>query len=127
MPLRRRHPTDEPWGTPEPPAPERGRPGHGARAFAGAAPSVAKAGAAGRDLPGRYGHWNSVWRRFSRWGKAGRREKFAGAPGEPDLSEPQPDGASTRAHQQASNSRRRPGEDKKPPTPGGASGGAGAD
>ena len=126
MPLHRHHLTDGQWEKLEPLLPTRGRPGHDARLFVNAVLFVAKTGVAWRDLPDRYGNWNSVWRRFSRWSKAGRWEKFADALGEPDLTELQLDSTSVRTHQQGSNGRRLPGEDKKTPTPGGASGGAGA-
>ena len=32
---------------------------------------VARTGAPWRDLPERFGHWNSIWRRFDRWAKKG--------------------------------------------------------
>jgi transposase len=32
---------------------------------------VARTGVPWRDLPERFGHWNSVWRRFDRWAKKG--------------------------------------------------------
>ena len=121
MPLHRRHLTDEQWERLEPLLPTRGRPGRDARLFLDAVLWVAKTGIPWRDLPERYGHWDSVRRRFSRWSKAGRREAFAEALGEPELSELQLDSTSVRTRQQASNSRRRPGEDKKPPTPAAAS------
>ena len=124
MPLHRHHLTDEQWEKLEPLVPRRGRPGHDARTFVNAVLFVAKTGIAWRDLPDRYGNWNSVWRRFSRWSKVGRREAFAEALGDADLTELQLDSTSVRTHQQGSNSRRLPGEDKKPPTPGGASAGA---
>lgn len=34
-------------------------------------------GAAWRDLPERYGKWNSVFRRFNRWSKTGLMQKIA--------------------------------------------------
>lgn len=126
MPLHRHALTDEQWRKLEPLLPKRGRPGHDARTFVNAVLFVAKTGVAWRDLPGRYGNWNSVWRRFSRWSEAGRWAAFAEALGEPDLSELHLDSTSVRTHQQASGSRRLPGEDKKPPTPAAASGEAAA-
>ena len=127
MPLRRHELSDAQWAKLEPLLPARGRPGHDARTFVNAVLFVAKTGVAWRDLPERYGNWNSVWRRFSRWSEAGRWEAFAEALGEPDLTELQLDSTSVRTHQQGSGSRRLPGEDKKPPTPAAASAGAGAD
>lgn len=126
MPLHRHHLTDEQWAKLEPLLPTRGRPGHDARTFVNAVLFVAKTGVAWRDLPERYGNWNSVWRRFSRWSQAGRWAAFDEALGEPDLTELQLDGTSVRTHQQGSNSRRLPGEEKKTPTPAGASAEAGA-
>ena len=32
---------------------------------------IAKTGAPWRDLPERFGPWNSVWRRFDRWARKG--------------------------------------------------------
>ena len=127
MPLHRHALTDEQWEKLEPLTPRLGRKGGDRRLFLDAVPYVAKTGIPWRDLPERSGNWNSVWRRFSRWSAAGRWEKLAAALGEPDLTELQLGGTSVRAHQQASCGRRRPGEDKKPPTPGGSSAAAGAD
>lgn len=41
------------------------------RLFINAVVYVAKCGIAWRDLPQRFGHWNSVYVRFRRWAKAG--------------------------------------------------------
>ena len=54
-----------------------GRPGqHGGvaednRRFINAVLWIAKTGAPWRDLPERFGPWNSVWKRFHRWAKKG--------------------------------------------------------
>jgi transposase len=32
---------------------------------------IAKTGAPWRDLPDRFGNWNSAWRRFDRWARKG--------------------------------------------------------
>jgi putative transposase len=41
------------------------------RLFINAVMYVAKCGIPWRDLPQRFGHWNSVYVRFRRWAKAG--------------------------------------------------------
>src|SRR5215218_5984409 len=54
-----------------------GRPGqHGKvardnRLFVDAVLWVARTGAPWRDLPERFGNWNSAWRRFDRWARKG--------------------------------------------------------
>ena len=126
MPLHRHALSDEQWDELAPLIPRRGRPGADDRRFVNAVLFVAKTGIPWRDLPERLGNWNSVWRRFRRWSELGRWGAFAVALGEPDLTELQPDSTSVRTHQQGSNGRRLPGEEKKTPTPAGASGEAGA-
>ncbi|MFN9718409.1 MAG: transposase [Planctomycetota bacterium] len=47
-----------------------GEPGRSAsdnRLFVEAAPYVARTGISWRDLPERFGNWNSIWRRCDRW------------------------------------------------------------
>ena len=41
------------------------------RLFVDAVLSIARTGAAWRDLPNRFGPWDSAWRRFDRWARAG--------------------------------------------------------
>ena len=41
------------------------------RLFVNAVLWIAKTGAPWRDLPERFGNWNSVWRRFDRWSAKG--------------------------------------------------------
>ena len=68
-----------------------GRPGqHGGlardnRRFVDALLWIARTGAPWRDLPAELGHWNSQWRRFDRWAKAGRLALVAAALRDPDL------------------------------------------
>lgn len=129
--MRRRHElTDEQWAAIEPLLPGRaGDPGRTAadnRLFVDAVLFVAKTGVPWRDLPGRFGRWNSVWRRFDRWAAAGAWARLAGALGDPDLEELQLDSTTVRAQHSAAGSRRRPAERKRTPTPGGASAGPAA-
>ena len=41
------------------------------RGFVNAVLWIAKTGAPWRDLPERFGNWNSTWRRFDRWARKG--------------------------------------------------------
>jgi transposase len=61
----------------------------------------AKTGAPWRDLPERFGHWNSVWKRFNRWAKKGRWHKLFEQLQDPDLEWLILDSTSIRAHQHA--------------------------
>jgi transposase len=45
------------------------------RLFVDAVLWIAKTGAPWRDLPERFGLWNSVWKRFSRWARKGVWQK----------------------------------------------------
>lgn len=93
-----------------------GRPAADNRLFVDAVLFVAKTGIPWRDLPPRFGNWNSVWRRFDRWCAAGRWETLSAALGEPDLEELQLDSTTAKAHPCASGSRRLAGEKKRTPT-----------
>jgi putative transposase len=50
---------------------DRGATGEDNRRLADAVLWIARAGAPRRDLPPEFGHWNSPWRRFARWSRAG--------------------------------------------------------
>ena len=70
--MQRRHAlTDEQWERIQDLLPGKvgdpGRSGKDNRLFVDAVLYVAKTGVPWRDLPERFGHWNSVWRRFDRW------------------------------------------------------------
>ena len=124
--MRRRHElTDEEWEAIEPRLPGRdGDPGRTAadnRRFVNAVLFVAKTGVPWRDLPARFGMWNSVWRRFDRWCAAGVWADLADVLGEPDLTELHLDSTTVKAQHAAAGSRRLPGEKKRTPTPAGAS------
>jgi putative transposase len=93
-----------------------GRTGDDNRRFVNAVLYVARTGIPWRDLPERFGHWNSVWRRFDRWCAKGVWTEIATVLGEPDLEELHLDSTSVKAHQSACGSRRRSGEKKRMPT-----------
>jgi transposase len=84
-----------------------GRPGqHGKaaqdnRPFLDAVLWIAKTGAPWRDLPERFGNWNSVWRRFDRWAKKGVWRRVFEALQDPDLEWVILDSTVVRAHHDA--------------------------
>ena len=65
-----------------------------------------RTGAQWRDLPGDFGHWNSVFQRFRRWVKGGVFERVFGClSDEPDFEYALIDGTIVTAHQKASGAR----------------------
>jgi transposase len=50
---------------------DRGGRGKDNRLFVDAVLGMARTGSPWRDLPPMFGAWNTVWRRFDRWSKAG--------------------------------------------------------
>ena len=76
------------------------------RRFVNAVLYVAKTGIPWRDLPERYGNWNSQWRRFDRWAKAGRFAAIAAALADPDLDVLILDSTVVRAHACAAGSKK---------------------
>ena len=98
-----------------------GRTGDDNRLFVNAVVYVAKTGIPWRDLPERFGNWNSVWRRFDRWCAQGVWAELVRILGDPDLEELHLDSTSVKAHQAASGSQRLPAEKKKRRISGGVS------
>lgn len=76
------------------------------RRFLDAVLWIARTGAAWRDLPERLGHWNSQWRRFDRWAKAGRFAALAGVLRDSDLDVLILDSTVVRAHPCAAGSKK---------------------
>ena len=68
------------------------------RLFLNAVLWVAKTGAPWRDLPDRFGPWNSVWRRFDRWARRGVWAGLFAALQDPDLEWLVLDSTVIRAH-----------------------------
>lgn len=68
------------------------------RRFVNAVLYVARTGIPWRDLPERLGHWNTQWRRFDRWAKAGRFAALAAVFRDPDLDLLVLDSTVIRAH-----------------------------
>ena len=62
-----------------------------------------RTGSPWRDLPGTFGHWNSVFQRFRRWARKGVFERlFEVLSGEPDFEYALIDGTIVSVHQKAS-------------------------
>jgi len=104
--LRRHAITDEQWALVKGLLPTRGRRAKN-RLFVDAVFWMAKTGAPWRDLPERFGPWNSAFRRFTRWSKSGvwaRVSKALG--GEPDLDELILDSTIVRAHVHAAGAKK---------------------
>jgi transposase len=72
------------------------------RLFINAVFWIAKTGAPWRDLPERFGNWNSVFQRFNRWAQKGVWQRIFEALGsEADLEWLLLDSTTVRAHQHA--------------------------
>jgi transposase len=78
-----------------------GRTGENNRLFVHAIVWMARTGSPWRDLPAKFGKWNSVAKRFRRWAKAGVWERILTALADPDLESVIIDGTIIRAHQHA--------------------------
>ena len=103
--MRRHEITDDHWGRIQDFLPgQAGDPGVTAednRLFVNAVLWIAKTGAPWRDLPERFGLWNSVWKRFDRWAKKGAWGRVFEGLQDPDLEWIIIDSTVVRAHQHA--------------------------
>jgi transposase len=68
------------------------------RRFVNAVLWIARTGAPWRDLPERFGRWNSIWRRFDRWAARGVWVRVMDALRDPDLEWLILDSTAVRAH-----------------------------
>lgn len=103
--LRRHEISDDQWDAIKDLLPgQEGDPGATARdnrLFVNAVLWIAKTGAPWRDLPERFGKWNSVFQRFNRWCKSGVFHTVMEALKDPDLGALLLDSTVIRAHQHA--------------------------
>ena len=68
------------------------------RRFVDAVLWIARTGAPWRDLPERFGNWNSTWRRFDRWARKGVWQRVFEVLQDPDLEWLILDSTIVRAH-----------------------------
>ncbi|MDJ0765660.1 MAG: IS5 family transposase [Myxococcota bacterium] len=101
--MRRHELTDKQWMKIEPLIHHHGRQSKlGDRNFVNAVIYILKTGTPWRDLPERFGPWNTVYNRFSNWSKAGHFERiFKALQLDLDHTANLVDGSITRAHQDA--------------------------
>jgi transposase len=115
--MRDRELTDDQWAALAPHLPLQraatGRPAKDHRTVVEAIVWRLRTGAPWRDLPERYGPWQSVYTRFRRWQRAGVWERVlatlqaeADAAGELDWSLHFLDGSTVRAHQHAAGAKK---------------------
>ena len=98
---------DDQWQRLEPMLPGKagdpGRTGEDNRLFIEAVLWVARTGSPWRDLPGEFGLWNSVYKRFGRWSNNGTWNRvFAELTRDADFEEMFLDSTIVRAHQHSS-------------------------
>lgn len=106
--MRRYELSDEDWSRVEHLLPGKagdpGGRGEDNRLFVNGVIWIARTGAPWRDLPERFGKWNSVFQRFNRWSKTGIWQQIARALQSPDLEAILLDSTVVRAHQHAAGS-----------------------
>ena len=119
--MRRHELTDTQWNLIKDHLPgKRSDPGRTAtdnRRFVDGVLWLARTGAPWRDLPERYGQWNSAFQRYSRWSKRGVWQRILEAlGGDVDLEHLLLDSTTVRAHQHAAGAKG--GETKRSAAPG---------
>jgi transposase len=94
------------------------------RLFLDAVLWIAKTGAPWRDLPDRFGNWNSIWRRFDRWARKGVWRAVFEVLQDPDLEWLILDSTIIRAHQHAAGAKKKATARAGRPSRGSAAAGA---
>ena len=108
--MRRHEISDALWAQIQPLVPRQGRP-HDSRTFVNAVVYQAKTGIHWRDMPPRFGNWNSIHRRFSRWAKKGIWEQIFALTADPDPVVIMVDSTTVRANQVAAGQKKaKPGQ-----------------
>jgi transposase len=96
--MRRHELSDAEWERIEPLLPTSGRAGADRRTFVSAVLWIDRTGAPWRDLPERFGNWNSIWRRYRRWCASGTWGRILGALRNADTTTLVLDSTVVRAH-----------------------------
>ena len=103
--IRRYEVTDEEWEQIKRSIPEeqesnsRGRPSKDSRTMLNGIFWILRSGASWRDLPERYGPWQTVYKRFAKWSEAGIFEKiFTDLAMEADMQDISIDSTCIKAH-----------------------------
>lgn len=110
--VRRYEITDADWEQlkqyfPERQAVERGRPRKDSRQMLNGIVWIARSGAAWRDLPERYGPWQTVYKRFVQWQTSGLLELiFHDLSADADLQDISIDSTSVKAHKASAGAHR---------------------
>ena len=108
--MKRHEISDKMWAMIEPLIPKQGKPNDN-RLFVNAVVYQNKTGIQWRDLPERFGKWNSVYQRFSRWSKLGIWEKIFELTADPEPLIIAIDSTSIRANQVAAGQKKwKPGQ-----------------
>ncbi len=95
--------SDYQWGKMEPYCLGRkqdpGRTGSDPRMFLEAVFWIARTGSPWRDLPPKFGNWNTIYRRFRDWARAGVFERiFNAVSGDPDMEMAMVDATIVKVH-----------------------------
>ena len=106
--MRRHAIGDADWDRVKGVLPSRG-PKADTRLFVDAVLWIARTGSPWRDLPDRFGKWNTAWRRFRRWAEAGVWGKVLEHVRDPDVSTLVLDSTVVRAHPAAAGASKKRG------------------
>lgn len=121
--MSRKELTDGQWErlAPHLPRRSRGRPAHDHRRIINGILWIVRTGAPWRDLPDRYGPWQTVYSRLRRWRQDGTWDRIlatllelADVDGEFDWDVHYVDGSIVRAHQHAAGARKKGAPTTKP-------------
>lgn len=118
--MRRHAITDADWDRVKDRLPARG-PKTDTRRFVDAVLWIARTGSPWRDLPGRFGNWNTAFRRFRRWAEGGVWGRVLEHVRDPDVSTLVLDSTVVRAHPAAAGA----GKKRGPRASAGAAAGGG--